>query len=258
MLRDLCVTEILNVYQNDTLTWKRQSPAERNRSGLVLFTEGEIEYYFPDKTVVATRGSAMLFPPNVPYYGCARTPRVAYCVLDFKTLSESELSALGAPCIIRAENFERMHDDFSDIVSAWEQQKIDAPLRAKAFLYQTVASIMENAQETATSGEGSDLLAYILEHYAAPEISARSLCERFYISESQLRRNILKLTGMTTNEYVTSLRLSRAKKELICTQKSVKQIAYECGFSSAYYFSRCFHRHEDVSPKEYRRINFMF
>jgi hypothetical protein len=45
---DVCVTEILNVYQIDTLTWSRRKPTERNRNGLVLFMEGEIEYYFPD------------------------------------------------------------------------------------------------------------------------------------------------------------------------------------------------------------------
>ena len=48
MLKDLCVTEIRNVYQNDTLTWSRKTSANRNRSGLVLFTEGEIEYYLPN------------------------------------------------------------------------------------------------------------------------------------------------------------------------------------------------------------------
>lgn len=257
MLKDLCVTEILNVYQNDTLTWSRRTPTKRNRSGLVLFTEGEIAYYFQNKTMIATRGSVMLFPANIPYYGSAHTQRVAYCVLDFKTLSDNELSAFGAPRIVKPEDFERIYNDFSEVISAWEKKKIDASLRAKTFLYATLAKIIENDQDNAWNRAGSDILAYIAEHYADSEISVLHLCEKFYISESQLRRNILKLTGMTTNEYMTSLRLSRAKKELICTQKSIKQIAYECGFSSAYYFSRCFHQHESISPKEYRQINAM-
>jgi AraC-like DNA-binding protein len=255
MLKDLCVTEILNVYQNDTLTWGRRKPAERNRNGLVLFTEGEIEYYFPNKTIVATRGSLMLFPSNVPYCGSAHTQRVAYCVLDFKTLSENEIFAFGAPCVLKTENFEQLHNDFSDTISAWENKKSDAPLLAKSFLYAAMAKIIENNQDSTMSRVSSDILTYILEHYADPEISVLHLCEKFYISESQLRRNILKLTGMTTNEYITSLRLNRAKKELVCATKSIQQIAHECGFSSAYYFSRCFHQHENISPKEYRQGN---
>ena len=257
MRKDLFVTEILNVYQNDTLTWSRKTPAKRNRNGAVLFTEGEIEYYFPNKTIVATRGSVMLFPSNIPYYGRARTQRVAYCVLDFQTLSENEFSAFGAPRIEQPEEFEQLHRDFLDIISAWEKKKIDAPLRARAFLYATLAKIIENNQDDTINTERSAVLTYIFEHYTDPEISVLGLCEKFYISESQLRRNVLKFTGMTTNEYITSLRLSRAKKELICTQKSIAQIAHECGFSSAYYFSRCFHQHEGLSPKEYREGNLM-
>ncbi len=257
MIRDLCVSNILNVYQNDTLTWRRSEPKERNRNGLVLFTEGEIEYYFPNKSIVATRGSVMLFPSNIPYHGVARTKRVAYCVLDFQTLSENEIFDFGAPCISKLKNFDQLYRDFSNMISVWEQQKMDAAIQAMAFLYSTLALLMENDERNNTNQESDDILTYIFDHYADYDISVLSLCEKFYISESQLRRNILKITGLTTNEYITYLRLTRAKRELVCTQKSIKQIAYECGFSSAYYFSRCFHLHEKVSPKEYRQNNLM-
>ena len=257
MLNDLCVSKILNVYQNDTLTWRRSEPRERNRNGLVLFTDGEIEYFFPNQSIVASAGSVMLFPSNVPYRGVARTHRVAYCVLDFQTLSENEICDFGAPCIARLKNFDSVHRDFSGIVSVWEQQKMDAVIRTKAFLYSMLARLMENNEKNSTTQESSEIFTYIFDHYTDPDISVLALCEKFYISESQLRRNTLKGTGLTTNEYITYLRLARAKRELICTKKSIKQIADECGFSSAYYFSRCFHLHEKISPKEYRQSNLM-
>ncbi len=257
MLKDLCVSKILNVYQNDTDTWKRSEPRARNRNGLVLFVEGEIEYYFPKQTIVATGGSLMLFPSNVPYHGVARTKSVAYCVLDFQTLSENEICNFGAPCIANLKNFEQLYRDFSNIAAVWKQQKMDAVMQAKAFLYSTLALIIENNERKVSNTESSDILTYIFDHYTDPDISVLSLCEKFYISESQLRRNTLKITGLTTNEYITYLRLTRAKRELICTKKSIKQIAYECGFSSAYYFSRCFHLHEKNSPQKYRQDNLM-
>ena len=255
MRRDLCVSKILNVYQNDTLTWKRNEPRERNRNGLVLFTDGEIEYFFPNQSIVASAGSVMLFPSNVPYRGVARTHRVAYCVLDFQTLSENEICDFGAPCIVKLKNVDQLYRDFFNIISVWEQQKMDAVIRTKAFLYSTLALMVENDERNIMNQEINEILSYIFDHYIDHDISVLRLCEKFYISESQLRRNILKNTGLTTNEYITYLRLTRAKRELVCTQKSIKQIAYESGFSSAYYFSRCFHQHENMSPKEYRHIN---
>ena len=257
MRRDLCVSKILNVYQNDTLTWKRNEPRERNRNGLVLFTDGEIEYFFPNQSIVASAGSVMLFPSNVPYHGVARTNRVAYYVLDFQTLSENEICDFGAPCIADVKSFDTVCRDFSDIIAEWERQKMDAVIQTKAFLYSMLALLIENDEKNSTTQESSEIFTYIFDHYTDPDISVLSLCEKFYISESQLRRNSMKVTGLTTNEYITYLRLTRAKRELICTNKSIKQIAYECGFSSAYYFSRCFHLHEKISPKEYRQNNLM-
>ncbi len=257
MLQDLCVSKIVNVYQNDTMTWKRIEPRERKKHGLVLFTHGEIEYYFPNQTIVATKGSVMLFPSNVPYHGVARTQRVAYCVLDFQTLLEDEISCFGAPCIVKPKSIDSLYRDFSNIISVWEQQKKDAVIQVKAFLYSALAVMNEDSERIFSDQENNEIMTYIFNHYTDPTISVLSLCEKFYISESQLRRNILKSTGITTNEYITYLRLTRAKRELVCTKKSIKQIAYECGFSSAYYFSRCFHQHENISPKEYRQDSLM-
>ena len=257
MLNDLCVSKIVNVYQNDTSAWKRNEPRERNRHGLVLFTHGEIEYYFPNQSIVATEGSVMLFPSNIPYYGVPRSQRVAYCVLDFQTFLDSEACKFGAPCITRLKSFDTLYRDFSNTISVWEQQRMDAIIRTKAFLYSTLALLMPNNDKNIANQNRSDVLTYIFDHYTDINISVSGICKKFYISESQLRRNVLNFTGMTTNEYITFLRLSRAKKELVCTKKSIKQIAYECGFSSAYYFSRCFHQREKVSPKEYRQDNLM-
>ena len=157
--------------------------------------------------------------------------------------------------IVKLKNVDQLYRDFFNIISIWEQQKMDAVIRTKAFLYSTLALMVENDERNIMNQEINEILSYIFDHYIDHDISVLRLCEKFYISESQLRRNILKNTGLTTNEYITYLRLTRAKRELVCTQKGIKQIAYESGFSSAYYFSRCFHQHENMSPKEYRHIN---
>ena len=257
MLKNICATKILNIYQRNILQWSREDACERGRAGLVLFTEGEIEYTFPSYKIVATPGTVMLFPPNVAYSGISKTNRVAYLVLDFSTALDIEMTEFGAPCVVPAKNFEKLCMDFADMVSAWEQQRMDAEIRAKAFLYTTLAEMLTDSEQHSAKPETNDLLAYIFAHYTESDLSVQKLCGKFYISESQLRRNVQKVTGLTPNEYITSLRLNRAKRELICTKKSIKQIAYECGFSSAYYFSRCFHLHEKISPKEYRQNNLM-
>ncbi len=58
-------------------------------------------------------------------------------------------------------------------------------------------------------------------------------------------------TGMTLREYVEEQRIKRAINILVSTDKSLTDIAYECGFSSQSYFSFAFKRKMKMTPREY-------
>jgi AraC family L-rhamnose operon transcriptional activator RhaR len=49
------------------------------------------------------------------------------------------------------------------------------------------------------------------------------------------------------------LRLERAKRLLVESDKQIKEVAKECGFASAHYFSEAFVNAEGFSPGEHRR-----
>ena len=53
-------------------------------------------------------------------------------------------------------------------------------------------------------------------------------------------------------DFKNEMRIMSAKKMLAHSDKRITDIAYECGFSSASYFSKVFSEHENVSPSEYR------
>ena len=251
-MKDLVIEKISNAYYWKTSKWSRSLAETRGKDGFVFFTEGEIEYFFPDRTLVAKAGDLLLLPGNVPYRGVAKSKTVAFFVLDFQSATDEMFRLFGAPSVITPTDSEAIRNEFFEVISAWECQRIDAILRAKALIFSALGAGL-SSDETKTSGRStSEILAYILSNYTDPSISAGAICRKFYISESQLRRNMIKATGFSTNEYIISLRIQRAGRELICTEKSIKQIAAECGFSSAYYFSRCFSHQTGISPKEYR------
>ena len=257
MKKDLCVTQIFNVYHNRTSKWQRNKPIPRSQDGLVVFTEGEIEYTFEDRTFRAGRGTALLLPKDMPYSGIARTPQVAYFCLDFDLLSEEPFCDFGAPCAVPLTDFDAICAEFANTVKFWEEQRIDASVRAKSFFYTVWGQLLCQEEKYESNHSGSDLVTYICNHYSDQDLTVSKLCKDFFISESQLRRNVLKVTGLTPNEYIMHLRLTCAKRELICTQKSIGEIARVCGFASTYYFSRCFHAHVGLSPREYRAGNLM-
>ncbi len=60
-------------------------------------------------------------------------------------------------------------------------------------------------------------------------------------------------TGLTLREFIEDQRIKRAVNLLISTDKSLTDIAYECGFSSQSYFSFAFKRRMKATPREYAK-----
>jgi transcriptional regulator GlxA family with amidase domain len=59
-------------------------------------------------------------------------------------------------------------------------------------------------------------------------------------------------TGRTPAAYVAAARIRRAGEALALTDKSIDQIAIECGFPNRHYFTRVFARQMGCGPAEFR------
>ena len=250
---NICIKQTVSVRFAESDRWKRPRQAARGYDALVLFTEGEIEYIFEENSVTAKAGDLLLLPGNLPYYGIRHTDRVAFYVLDFQCTDSNEVEKFGAPCILLQNTPHEVVMQFSKLTELWERQSIERDLRVKAFLYTMLCHAFEDAQLTKTVTSCAEITEYIISRLGDEELTVSHLCERFFISESQLRRNIVKATGLRPNEYILTLRLNRAKNELLDTQKPAKQIAAACGFSNPYYFSRCFAKEFGLPPREFRK-----
>lgn len=53
-------------------------------------------------------------------------------------------------------------------------------------------------------------------------------------------------------DYLTDLRMKRAKEFLTETGLSIKAVSYETGYSDPNYFSKIFKKHTGLTPTEYR------
>ena len=72
------------------------------------------------------------------------------------------------------------------------------------------------------------------------------------LGRSQFYRKIKALTNYSPVELLRRLRLKRSRDLLSTTQKSVSEIAYEVGFSTPAYFTRCYREAYGETPTELR------
>ena len=70
-------------------------------------------------------------------------------------------------------------------------------------------------------------------------------------SKSQLYRKIIALTGQSPNNFIREYRLSEALSLLNKNAGNVSEIAFETGFSSPSYFSKCFQKRYGLAPSDY-------
>ncbi len=94
--------------------------------------------------------------------------------------------------------------------------------------------------------------AYLEEH-CAEKISLDALAEMFYMNKYYLVHMFREQFGCTVLEYLTGLRITKAKQLLRFTDLTTEAIAAACGLGDANYFSRVFRRAEGVPPTQYRR-----
>lgn len=78
------------------------------------------------------------------------------------------------------------------------------------------------------------------------------MAKRCGIKRTQLHNIFQKLTGSTPIEYLSRLRMERAKILLRETDIKVIDIAFECGFGSSQYFANTFKKTTGSTPSAYR------
>jgi AraC-like DNA-binding protein len=71
------------------------------------------------------------------------------------------------------------------------------------------------------------------------------------MSRTQVYRKVMRLTGKSPNSFLKEYRLNRALEIINKNMHTISEIAYETGFNSQSYFSKCFHRRFHILPSDY-------
>lgn len=81
-----------------------------------------------------------------------------------------------------------------------------------------------------------------------------ALAQQYGVTARAVRKYFSTYIGIPPTRYITMLRLRKARGLLWNSQKSITEIALECGFGSPQYFSRVFHSYTGKTPSQYRTI----
>ena len=93
---------------------------------------------------------------------------------------------------------------------------------------------------------------YITLHYMAPDLSLNQVAAQVWLSPCHFSAVFSQETGTTFKEYLTELRIRRAKELLRTTPLRSSEISEQIGYNDPHYFSYVFRKSTRLSPKEFR------
>lgn len=128
-------------------------------------------------------------------------------------------------------------------------QEVKSAIPYSAVILELAHELFSSSKEPKT--KIAEIKAYIDYNYME-SISVDSLSKLFAFERSYLFRIFKNHFGIGVKEYITKVRMERAKR-FLKSGHSVASAAYMTGFSDEFNFSRAFKKHVGISPRDYKK-----
>lgn len=172
---------------------------------------------------------------------------------DFKPSllhSTAGLSPFDKP--IHVNDLESERDTFIRMCNLFTTAEGSYRSEISALLKLILLKTAEETDENALPGRMVEALDEYIRNNIGDEISNTEIGAIFGYHPFYVSRVLKEKKGITLRQYIISHRLKLAKRLLELTDRSVSDIASECGFSDASYFTKTFRQALGLTPKDYR------
>jgi AraC-like DNA-binding protein len=223
--------------------------------------EGHFRYRVQDEVGEAHFGDLIVCRPHLAFW------RHAEATLSYHVISFAWVDAQGKPAHVEHEmklgkitvaDWSRLSSNFAYLrssqgrVDAWSVERRSHVLRDILQLH-----FMQLAEPAAGAIPKDAVIAKAARHLRdnAHDVDMKSLSDSLGLSPVQFTRRFRKTMGTTPSEYLTSLRLHKARTLLLETDLTIQAVAERCGYGSGLYLSRVFSQHMKTSPGQFRKTH---
>ena len=135
--------------------------------------------------------------------------------------------------------------------------RMDNLLQNRSRFRNKILSVFEQ-QETVTLGDPEVLwlkkaTEHILDNLDKANFSVEKLSMDMAMSRPVMFRKFKAITGESPQQYINKMRMRKAVELLQKKELNINEVAYECGFEDAKYFSTHFKKHFGKTPTEYQK-----
>lgn len=151
-------------------------------------------------------------------------------------------------CLLKTRNeYKERQNSYQDFIRAYIYEITAILYRSKFLINPNDITSLPNYNQIEPA------LNYAYKNYAN-HITLDEITQLVHINKSYFCRLFKSVTGISFIEYVYRIRLYKAEKLLLRSDKNITEIAYEVGFSSSAYFTKIFREQKGISPMFYRKM----
>ena len=234
-----------------------------------------------NKTGTANNYSRLLIEITNKYNGRLVKQKIDYFLLSFDSVTSAVLCAIEIQRFFNKANNHRSNSPLNVQIGL----SAGIPVSDKGGLFEDIIQMAERLSATvkgqiAISGEVKDLyesenlnislcksqitslslndekflnvlMEYIEKEWSNPALNVDHFSKSLGYSKSQLYRKMMSITGKAPNSFIKEYRLNKALILMNKKNENISGIAYETGFNSPAYFSKCFQETYGILPSFY-------
>lgn len=234
---------------------------------LLAVEEGQFDYHIEVAKGSASSGDIIICPPYTLFhrqiikpltfhyfvfnYVDKKSPHQAYMMDTLRHMFQFKCSP---------SEKDRLFNNFRHLFQLTLREDDNARAWKNHFLNDIWTMVgMQAEQNENRSVIGNDPLMKraktLIEQSAFEELLMKDLANNLQLHPVQFTRRFQAVHGMNPYQYLTSIRMEKAKSLLIHTDFTIDHIARTCGYNNGFYFSRIFTKYTKKNPSDYRRIH---
>lgn len=230
---------------------------------LYYVLRGRLKIVTDSEVIVGTPNTLILMPAGLRHDQSVPFPDPAeklWMHFNIEIDNKSIFDSLPVPLQIKVTDPEKVTSLFYSIFECSQYKDVSGLMMLQSHCFALISYYLQGAgisHPFYTQNASSSILkaaGYMQDNLAAPP-SVTELASMFHFNTSYFIRIFRKHMGLSPHQYITHLRMERAKNLLENSNMTIARIARSVGYDDAKHFSKAFKNYTHYSPTMYREIN---
>lgn len=164
---------------------------------------------------------------------------------------------INTPSFFETNKYDAYKRIFEKIIKHYNSLSANEEIILQSLLLELVYTISKDVGKAVKCGNATNhsqiieqSLAYVKDHLTE-SLSLETVSSSVSLSPIYFHNIFKTAVGKTLRDYIEEQRIKKSIHLLMTTDRTLTQIAFDCGFSSQSYFSYVFKRRMDKTPREY-------